>query len=70
MSMYLASARKAPSVPYPSFPDVDVFHFLALAFSNEIKDVKVLEISTELVSEIDAVGWVAACCSPVGGVSL
>ena len=45
-------------------PDVDVFHFLALAFSNEIKDVKVLEISTELVSEIDAVGWVAACCSP------
>ena len=51
-------------------PDVDVFHFLALAFSNEIKDVKVLEISTELVSEIDAVGWVAACCSPVGGVSL
>ena len=70
MSMYLASARKAPSDPYHVSPDVDVFHFLALAFSNEIKDVKVLEISTELVSEIDAVGWVAACCSPVGGVSL
>ena len=37
-------------------PDVDVFHFLALAFSNEIKDVKGLEISTEVVSEVDAVG--------------
>ena len=51
-------------------PDVDVFHFLALAFSNEIKDVKGLEISTEVVSEVDAVGWVAACCSLVGRVSL
>ena len=51
-------------------PDVDVFHFLALAFSNEIKDVKVLEISMEVVSEIDAVGWEAACCSPVGGVGI
>ena len=52
------------------FPGVVVFHFLALAFSNEIKDVKVLEISKEVISEVDAVGWVAACCSPVGGVSL
>ena len=72
MSMYLASARKAPyrvrSVP--RVPGFDVFHFLALAFSNEIKDVKGLEISTEVVSEVDAVGWVAACCSPVGRVSL
>ena len=50
--------------------DVVVFHFLALAFSNEIKDVKVLEISTEVISEVDAVGRVAACGSPVGGVSL
>ena len=41
-------------------PDVDVFH----------SDVEILEVSTEVVSEIDAVSRVAACCSPVGGVSL
>ena len=51
-------------------PDVDVFYFLALAVSKEINDVEILEVSTEVVSEIDAVGRVAACCSPVGGVSL
>ena len=51
-------------------PDVDVFHFLALASPNIVEDVEVLEISKEVVSEIDAVGRIAACCSPVGGVSL
>ena len=51
-------------------PDIDVFHFLTRAWSKEIYDVEVFEVSTEVVSEIDAVGWVAACCSPVGGVSL
>ena len=51
-------------------PDVDVFHFLALAWPNIINYVKVLEISTEVVSKIDAMGRIAACCSPVGGVSL
>ena len=51
-------------------PDVDVFHSLTLASPNIINDVKVLEISTEVVSKIDAVGRIAACCSPVGGVSL
>ena len=51
-------------------PGVDVFHFLALASPNIIDDVEVLEISTQVVSEIDAVGRIAACCSPVGGVSL
>ena len=51
-------------------PDVDVFHFLALASPNIIDDVEVLEISTEVVSEIDAVGRIAACCSPVGRASL
>ena len=51
--------------------DVDVFHFLALAVSKEINDVEIiLEVSAEVVSEIDAVGRVVACCSPVGGVSL
>ena len=51
-------------------PNVDVFHSLALAWPNIINDVKVLEISTEVVSKIDAMGRIAACCSPVGGVSL
>lgn len=51
-------------------PDVDVFHSLALAWPNIINDVKVLEISTEVVSKIDAVGRIAACRSPVGGVGL
>ena len=50
--------------------DVDEIHFLARAFTNEIKDVEVLEVSAEVVSEIDAVSGVAACCSPVGGVRL
>ena len=51
-------------------PDVDVFHFLALASPNRINDFEVLEVSTEVVSEIDAVGRIAACCSPVGRASL
>ena len=52
------------------FPGVDVFHFLELVVSKEINDVEILEVSAEVVSEIDAVGRVAACCSPVGGVTL
>ena len=51
-------------------PDVDVFHFLTRICSMEIYDIEVFEVSSEVVSEVDAVGWVAACCSPVGGVSL
>ena len=51
-------------------PDVDEIHFLVRASTNEIKDVEVLEVSAEVVSEIDAVGRVAACCSSVGGVRL
>ena len=51
-------------------PDVDVFHSLAPAWPNIINDVEVLEVSAEVVSEIDAVSRVAACCSPVGGVCL
>ena len=54
----------------PLSPDVDVFHLLTRTFTVKIKDVEVLEVSTEVVSEIDAVGWVAACCSPVGSVVL
>ena len=50
--------------------DVNVFHFIALARSNEIDDVEVLEVSTHVVFEIDAMIRVAACRSPVGGVTL
>ena len=40
-------------------PDVDVFYFLALASPNIINDFEVLEVSTEVVSEIDAVGRIS-----------
>ena len=50
--------------------DVDVLHFLALASTKVINDVEVLEVSTDVVSEIHAVNRVAARCSPVGGMSL
>ena len=50
--------------------DVDVFHFIALGCPNIIKDVKVFEVSAGVVSEIDAVGRIAACYSPEGRVSL
>lgn len=50
--------------------DVDVFHFHALPGPDKIDDVEVLEVATDVVSEIDAMGWVAACCSPVSGMTL
>ncbi len=36
--------------------DVDVFHFHALATSDKIDDVEVLEVTTDVVSVIDAMG--------------
>ena len=50
--------------------DVDVFNFLAFVVVKVIDEVEVLEASTNVISEIDAVGRVAACCSPVSGVTL
>ena len=50
--------------------DVDVFHFLALIITEEVDDVEILEGATDVVSEIDSMSRVAACCSPVGGVIL
>ena len=50
--------------------DIHVFHFHALASPQKIDDVEVLEVATDVVSEIDAMGWVAARCSPVSGVTL
>ena len=53
----------------PISPDVDVVNLLARASTHKIKDVEVFEVAAEVVSEIDAKGRVAACCSPVGRVS-
>ena len=53
----------------PISPDVHVVNLLARASTHKIKDVEVFEVAAEVVSEIDAKGRVAACCSPVGRVS-
>ena len=37
-------------------PDVDVFHFLALASPNIINDFEVLEVSTEVLKSMPWVG--------------
>ena len=50
--------------------DIHIFYPLTLANTKEIDDVEVFEVSTEVVCKIDAMGRVAACCSPVGGVDL
>ena len=50
--------------------DVDVFNFFAFVADKVIHDVEVFDVSTHVISEIDAVGRVAACCSPVSGVTL
>ena len=50
--------------------DIHIVYPLTLASTKEIDDVEVFEVSTEVVSVIDAVGRVAACCSPISGVNL
>ena len=50
--------------------DIHILYPLTLALTLEIDDVKVFEVSTEVVCKIDAMGRVAACCSPVGEVDL
>ena len=50
--------------------DVDVFHLLTLAASKEIHNVEVLEVPTNVISEIDAIFREAARCSPFCGVTL
>ena len=68
--LYYTLPERYREMEAPVSPDVDVFHLLTRTFTFKIKDVKVLEVSTEVVSEIDAVGRVAACSSPVGRVVL
>ena len=62
-SLYCTLPERCREMAAPVSPDVDVFHLLTRTFTFKIKDVEVLEVSTEVVSEIDAVGWVAACWS-------
>ena len=50
--------------------DVYVIHFLTLARIKKINDVEVLEVAADVVSEIDAMVWEAARCSPMSGVTL
>ena len=50
--------------------DIHILYPLTLALTLEIDDVKVFEVSTEVVCKIDAMGRVAACCSPVGEVDM
>ena len=50
--------------------DVHVLHFLALAHTKIINDVEILEVASDVVCEIDAMGWEATRCSPVIGVTL
>ena len=66
--LYLPKGYQKVRAIVPS--DIHIFYPLTFGNTKEIDDVEVFEVSTEVVSEIDAVGRVAACCSPVGGVSL
>lgn len=50
--------------------DVNIFHLHALAWPGKIDYVKVFEVATDVIFEIDTIGWVAASCSPVSGMSL
>ena len=50
--------------------DVHVLHFLALAVTNKVNDIEILEVAADVVCEIDAMGWEAARCSPMSGVTL
>ena len=50
--------------------DNHIFYPLTLACFKAIVNVEVFEVAAEVVCEIDAIGLVAACCSPVGGVDL
>ena len=50
--------------------NIHIFYPLTLAITKEIDDVEVFEVSTEVVSVINAIGRIAACCSPVSGVNL
>ena len=50
--------------------DIHELHLLALTRPNEVDNVKVLEVTADIVCKIDAMAWVAAGCSPVSGVGL
>jgi len=56
---------------HPHVPaDVNVFHLHALAWPGKVDDVRFFEVATDVIFEIDTIGWVAASCSPVSGMSL
>ena len=50
--------------------DIHELHLLALTRPNKVDNIKVLEVTADIVCKIDAMGRVAASCSPVSGVGL
>ena len=50
--------------------DIHELHLLALIRPNKVDNVKVLEVTADIVCKIDAMGRVAASCSSVSGVGL
>ena len=50
--------------------DIHELHLLALTRPNKVDNIKVLEVTADVVCKIDAMGRVAASCSPVSGVGL
>ena len=45
-------------------PDIHIFYPLTVS-TKKIDDAEVFEVSTAVISEINAVDWVVACCSPM-----
>lgn len=51
-------------------PDVHEFDLLAYARPQEVNDVEIFKVTTDVICKINTVAWVAAGCSPVSGVGL
>ena len=50
--------------------DIHKLRLLALTRPNKVDNIKVLEVTADIVCKIDAMGRVAASCSLVSGVGL
>ena len=50
--------------------DIHKLRLLALTRPNKVDYIKVLEVTADIVCKINAMGRVAACCSPMSRVGL
>ena len=50
--------------------DIRELHLPAVTRPNKVDNIKVLEVTADIVCKIDAMGRVAASCSPVSGMGL